>query len=60
MCFLGLLQGPELVRTSKFYKEAKEGKFVRYLHSDTKTLYDSFRRGAKESSKLISAKILKH
>lgn len=52
MCFLGLLQGPELVRTSKFYKEAKEGKFVRYLHSDTKTLYDSFRRGAKESSKL--------
>jgi len=43
-----------LVRTSKFYKEAKEGKFVRFLHADTKTLYDSFRRGAKESSKLAS------
>lgn len=54
MCVLFVLQGPELVRTSKFYKDAKEGKFVRYLHSDTKTLYDSFRRGAKESSKCIS------
>ncbi|XP_059476454.1 long-chain-fatty-acid--CoA ligase 5 isoform X2 [Neocloeon triangulifer] len=45
-----LVPGPELVRTSKFYKEAKEGKFLRFLHADTKTLYDSFRRGAKESN----------
>jgi hypothetical protein len=45
-----LFQGPELIRVSRFYKEAKEGKFVSYVFPDTKTLYESFRRGAKESS----------
>ncbi|KAF4513980.1 UNVERIFIED_CONTAM: hypothetical protein B566_EDAN018387 [Ephemera danica] len=50
-----VIPGPELVRTSKFYKDAKEGKFLRYLYADTRTLYDSFRRGAKEST-LLRAK----
>lgn len=44
-------QGAELIRVSRFYKEGKEGKFVTFLHEDTRTLYESFRRGAKESSK---------
>lgn len=45
-----LLQGPEMVRVSKFYKEAKNGRFLRFLHEDTRTLYETFRRGVKESS----------
>ncbi|GLV39486.1 uncharacterized protein CBL_09627 [Carabus blaptoides fortunei] len=45
-----LLPGPEMVRVSKFYKDAKEGKFVSCLHDDTRTLYDTFRRGANESN----------
>lgn len=44
-------QGAEFIRVSRFYKEGKEGKFVTFLHEDTRTLYDGFRRGAKESSK---------
>jgi len=40
---------------SKFYKEGKEGKFVTFLYEDTYTLYDGFRRGAKESSKSLSS-----
>lgn len=43
-------QGPEMVRVSKFYKEAKNGRYLRYLHEDTRTLYETFRRGVKESS----------
>lgn len=43
-------QGAELIRVSRFYKEGKEGKFVSFLNEDTRTLYDGFRRGAKESS----------
>ncbi|KAJ2945572.1 hypothetical protein O0L34_g394 [Tuta absoluta] len=42
--------GPEMVRVSKFYKEAKNGKYLRYLHDDTRTLYETFRRGVKESN----------
>lgn len=53
-----LLQGPELIRVSRFYKEAKDGKFVNYLYSDAKTLYESFRRGSKESSKCLFPIIL--
>ncbi|XP_046752946.1 long-chain-fatty-acid--CoA ligase 5 isoform X2 [Diprion similis] len=45
-----VLPGAELVRVSKFYKDSKDGKFVSYIHEDTRTLYDSFRRGAKESN----------
>ncbi|XP_025836030.1 long-chain-fatty-acid--CoA ligase 5 isoform X1 [Agrilus planipennis] len=43
-------EGPELIRVSRFYKDAKEGKFVSYLWEDCRTLYESFRRGAKESN----------
>lgn len=46
-------QGPEMIRVSKFYKESKEGKFISYLSEDTRTLYDTFRKGAKESSKVF-------
>ncbi|XP_063537211.1 long-chain-fatty-acid--CoA ligase 5 isoform X1 [Cydia strobilella] len=42
--------GPEMVRVSKFYKEAKNGRYLRYLHEDTRTLYETFRRGVKESN----------
>lgn len=41
-----------MVRVSKFYKDSKEGRFVSYLNEDTRTLYDTFRRGAKISSEL--------
>ena len=49
--FFILFQGADLIRVSKFFKESKHGKFVSYLHDDTRTLYDAFRKGAKESSK---------
>lgn len=49
------VQGPDLIRVSRFYKDAKDGKFVKYLYEDTRTLYDSFRRGAKESSEYFDA-----
>lgn len=42
-----------MVRVSKFYKDAKNGRYLRYLHEDTRTLYETFRRGVKESSKSI-------
>ncbi|XP_071442584.1 long-chain-fatty-acid--CoA ligase 5 isoform X2 [Hetaerina americana] len=45
-----IIKGPEMIRTSKFYKDAKESKFVRYIFEDTRTLYDIFRRGAKVSN----------
>lgn len=45
-----LLQGAELIRVSKLTKEAREGKFMRYLYEDTRTLYDVFRRGVRESN----------
>ncbi|XP_044739586.1 long-chain-fatty-acid--CoA ligase 1 isoform X2 [Chrysoperla carnea] len=44
------IKGAELIRVSKFYKDSKEGKFVSYLYEDTRTLYDCFRRGSKESN----------
>ncbi|XP_054266091.1 long-chain-fatty-acid--CoA ligase 1 isoform X2 [Macrosteles quadrilineatus] len=45
-----VLPGPEIVRVSKFYKESKDGKFVSFLSPDARTLYDTFRKGAKESN----------
>nr|CAD7605596.1 unnamed protein product [Timema genevievae] len=39
-----------MIRVSKFYKESKEGKFVSFMDKDVRTLYDSFRKGAKESN----------
>lgn len=44
------LQGPELIHYSRFAKDGKEMKFMRYLYEDTRTLYDVFRRGARVSS----------
>ncbi|XP_052890614.1 long-chain-fatty-acid--CoA ligase 1 isoform X1 [Anopheles moucheti] len=38
--------GPEQIHVSKFYKEAKDGKFVSCLEEDIRTLYQSFRKGA--------------
>lgn len=46
-----VLQGTDLIKVSRFYKDSKEGKFVSFLYEDTRTLYDGFRKGAKESSK---------
>nr|XP_023020932.1 long-chain-fatty-acid--CoA ligase 5 isoform X2 [Leptinotarsa decemlineata] len=43
-------EGPDLIRVSRFYKEAKEGKFISYVYPDAKTLYESFRRGSKVSN----------
>jgi len=40
-----------MIRVSKFYKDSKDGKFITSLDKDTRTLYDTFRKGAKESSK---------
>ncbi|XP_014220347.1 long-chain-fatty-acid--CoA ligase 1 [Trichogramma pretiosum] len=45
-----LLKTSEPIRVSKFYTESKHGKFISYLYEDTKTLYDAFRKGAKESN----------
>ena len=49
--WLVLTKGPELIHYSRFAKEGKEMKFMRYLYDDTRTLYDVFRRGARVSSK---------
>ena len=46
-----VLQGTDLIKVSRFYKDSKEGKFVSFLYEDTRTLYDGFRKGAKVSSK---------
>ncbi|XP_014251042.1 long-chain-fatty-acid--CoA ligase 5 isoform X2 [Cimex lectularius] len=45
-----VLPGPEMIRVSKFYKDSKDGKFVSFLSEDTRTLYDTFRKGAKSSN----------
>ncbi|XP_073990033.1 long-chain-fatty-acid--CoA ligase 5 isoform X4 [Rhodnius prolixus] len=42
--------GPEMIRVSKFYKDSKEGKFVSFLYEDTRTLFETFRKGAKISN----------
>ncbi|XP_050726596.1 long-chain-fatty-acid--CoA ligase 1-like isoform X2 [Eriocheir sinensis] len=43
-------EGSELIRVSKLSKEAKEAKFMKYVYEDTRTLYDVFRRGVRESN----------
>ncbi|XP_063985043.1 long-chain-fatty-acid--CoA ligase 5 isoform X1 [Diachasmimorpha longicaudata] len=45
-----LLPGAEYIRVSKFYKNSREGKFISFIHEDVRTLYDAFRKGAKESN----------
>lgn len=42
-----------MIRVSKFYKDSKEGKFVSFLYEDTRTLFETFRKGAKISSTFI-------
>ncbi|XP_073990032.1 long-chain-fatty-acid--CoA ligase 5 isoform X3 [Rhodnius prolixus] len=44
------IKGPEMIRVSKFYKDSKEGKFVSFLYEDTRTLFETFRKGAKISN----------
>lgn len=53
-CWALLTQGPELIHYSRFAKEGKEMKFMRYLYEDCKTLYQVLRRGARVSSELFS------
>ncbi|KAI5755194.1 hypothetical protein M8J77_014875 [Diaphorina citri] len=45
-----IIRGREVVRVSKFFSGASEGKFLSTLYDDVKTLYDAFRKGAKESN----------
>lgn len=45
-----VLKGAELIRVSRLTKEAREGKFMKFLYEDTRTLYDVFRRGVRESN----------
>lgn len=45
-----IVEGPELIHYSRFAKDGKEMKFMRYLYEDTRTLYDVFRRGARVSN----------
>ncbi|XP_055528399.1 long-chain-fatty-acid--CoA ligase 1 isoform X1 [Wyeomyia smithii] len=42
--------GPEQIHVSKFYKEAKDGKFISCLSDDARTLYQTFRKGVIESN----------
>lgn len=45
-----ILQGPDQIHVSKFYKDAKIGKFISYISEDARTLYETFRRGSYESN----------
>ncbi|EDW95404.1 long-chain-fatty-acid--CoA ligase 5 isoform X1 [Drosophila yakuba] len=45
-----LLEGPEQIHVSKFYKESKNGKFVSYITENVRTLYQTFREGAYASN----------
>jgi len=45
-----IVEGPELIHYSRFSKDGKEMKFMKYLYEDAKTLYEVFRRGARISN----------
>lgn len=45
-----ILEGPEQIHVSKFYKESKNGNFISYISEDAQTLYETFRKGAYESN----------
>lgn len=45
-----ILEGPEQIHVSKFYKDSREGKFVSYVEEDARTLYETFRKGAYSSN----------
>jgi hypothetical protein len=47
-----------MIRTSRFCKDAKDGKFLRFVYEDARTVYEAFRRGAKESSMLKNLLLL--
>lgn len=49
-----------MVRTSRFCKDAKDGKYMKCLFDDCRTLYEAFRRGAKESSMTLSYSSVKY
>ncbi|XP_055592368.1 long-chain-fatty-acid--CoA ligase 1 isoform X2 [Uranotaenia lowii] len=42
--------GPEQIHVSKFYKEAKDGKYISCISDDARTLYQMFRKGVIESN----------
>lgn len=44
-----LNQSHDIIHVSTFYKDATEGKFISYLYDDAKTLYETFRKGARVS-----------
>ncbi|XKL60882.1 hypothetical protein PGB90_007939 [Kerria lacca] len=44
-----LLKSHGIIHVSTFYKDAVDGKFISYLYEDAKTLYETFRKGAKLS-----------
>ncbi|KAK7575580.1 hypothetical protein V9T40_011866 [Parthenolecanium corni] len=43
------LKSHDIIHVSTFYKDATEGKFISYLYDDAKTLYETFRKGARVS-----------
>lgn len=43
-------QGPDHIHVSKFYKEAKNGKFISCITENVRTLYQTFREGAYSSN----------
>lgn len=45
-----VLRGPDQIHVSKFYKDAKIGKFLSFISEDARTLYETFRRGSYESN----------
>ncbi|XP_026470485.1 long-chain-fatty-acid--CoA ligase 1-like [Ctenocephalides felis] len=45
-----IVGGSENIHVSRFCKEAEEGKYISYIDEDTRTLYDTFRKGAKVSN----------
>lgn len=44
------LQGSEQIHYSKFYKDSKNGLFMKFINDDARTLYETFRRGSYESN----------
>lgn len=58
--WIKFLQNHPDIRVSTFYKEAAEGKFIGYLSDDAKTLYETFRKGAKVSGKCFSEDLVRY
>lgn len=43
-------QGSEQIHYSKYHKDPKNSVFMKFLHEDARTLYETFRRGSYESN----------